>query len=254
MNTERDAILSAIKHVLDRACTEQTDGGFVPPLDPGLGYYLSPHTESWTRLVEAEADLLGEDRCARAEIRYEMWLKRSAGPGSGQAVPDKPADNHWILALGHRWATDGILAIRQDASSPPCRPRKRWVVAWPEHSDQLASLVPRRSECSSETPAGYVRPEGAEGDRFNAAAEDAEILWSPPRSGMPLVAAFRPGDNLPIAFSAPRLAEKQPRPPPTPIGSSRARSSAPRMAGASQRKTCCAFCLSSRASLVGFSR
>lgn len=212
-------LLAAVSHVLDRACRdrrilseqeqEEHDTGEGAPRDPGLGYYLCPHTESWAKLVEAEAILLGKDAHEHEQYRADCWYGRG-DPEAPYRGTDEPGEHHWSGALGYRWATDGQLMIREDSPRPPKARGHRWLNS--DHFSGIEEIVPLRGRCTSEVVVGWEMPKNSHGLRLEAVRENgAELLWCAPRPGVaydpPLICLFRTGERLPYALCAARRAE-----------------------------------------------
>lgn len=214
--------LAAITYVLDRACRERRelteheqrdlDTGEHKPRDPGLGYYLCPHTEAWGRLVRTEAALLGKPEREHEQYRSDCWEGRGdpEAPYRGLSVP---REEHWHgPVLGHHWACDRYLLVRDDCGrSPPKARGIYWELNVPLTS--IAVIVPTRSECSPDVPAGYCLPLEEVGRRLDVLAEGHTLLWSTPRgdaaNSRPVIAVFRGVEQLPIVVCMPRLADKE---------------------------------------------
>lgn len=92
-----------------------------------------------------------------AEVEHERWL---GDPTFGPPKLDEPPAEAWVQVGEHRWATDGYLAIREDAPRPPRHPMARpWYTDQPNIGGLLAT-IPARSGCSALLPAQRNLPVG----------------------------------------------------------------------------------------------
>jgi hypothetical protein len=177
--------LRAIRHVLDRAC--DTSGR------DQLGRHISPLTESWGRLVAAEAALLGVDRPAHAAWRDALYER------AGYAI----AERAWRDAEGEELAESRLLRDGTERPDPAdvaaSRVRLEIADAWRQHvggarPDVLVACG--EGKATSTAPAAVVRRVGVWALlRYEDKGEGATV-WSITHGPSGLAAA---GDECPNA-------------------------------------------------------
>lgn len=167
----RTAATRAVAHVLRRA-----------ELQPdGLGRHLEPLTESWALLVELEAVLMG--------VPTDVAREQRGAPIYGP----------WRTVDGHRWATDGCIAVREDVAGEldavaETRP-------WVEPAPDVGVLVPHgdgwQDRLSVDPPAGHHLATGGDvGDRVRRLRETSEVLYD--ASGIPRAVLSRRGEPIAV--------------------------------------------------------
>ncbi len=169
MNEASTIAYRAIRHVLDRACDERA-----APHDR-LGRHLSPFTESWERLVAAEAALLGVDATAHAAWRAALHAV------AGTLIVER----EWRGAAGDEFAEARLVrdGIERPDPGDVARARMRLEIAdaWRQYvagarPDVLVACG--EGKLSSTAPAAVVRRAGAwtlvrYGDK-----EEQTTVWS----------------------------------------------------------------------------